>query len=109
MSAPEPSESAARTSEDPLGPLHRKDGDPIFDESWQDLALAMADELVRAGVVEAADWAQTLGPALRYLHDAGATKTYYRDVLAALERLLCEGGAVPSRDLSARRDTWKRA
>ncbi len=104
--------SGLERPEQALGPLRRKDGDPVFDEPWQAQALAMADELVRAGVFSAADWAQALGAELQHRHGAGTpdtSETYYRAVLSALEQLLDKGGAVSSRDLSARRDAWERA
>lgn len=95
-----------------LGPLRRKDDDPIFDEPWQAQALAMADSLVRAGVISPSDWAETLGAQLESLYAQGESddsETYYGAVLAALEQLLDQGGAVRREDLSVRRDAWARA
>ncbi len=92
---------------DPLAPLARRDGDPVFEEAWQAQALGMADCLVRAGAFSAGDWAAALGRAVRREEDT--TRGYYRAVLAALETLLDAGGAVPAPEIDARRDAWARA
>lgn len=99
--------SPPETPADPLAPLARRDGDPVFEEAWQAQALAMADCMVRAGAFGAADWAAELGRAVRAEEDT--TTGYYRAVLAALESLLDAGGAVPAPELAARRDAWARA
>ena len=98
--------------DEPLGPLKRKDGDPVFDEPWQAQALAMADSLVKAGAFPASAWATALGAELRTAANAGAADdalTYYRAVVAALESLLDKSGAAEMDEVEARREQWKRA
>jgi len=92
---------------DPLAPLARRDGDPVFEEAWQAQALAMADCLVRAGTFSATDWAGALGRAVRAQEDT--TQGYYRAVLAALETLLDTGGTLPAPEVTRRRDAWAAA
>jgi nitrile hydratase accessory protein len=95
-----------------LGPLRRKDGDPVFDEPWQAQALAMADSLVKNGTLSAGDWAAKLGAELRLTADAGApdnAETYYLAVLAALEKLLDDAGAAVGQEVQTRREEWERA
>ena len=92
---------------DPLAPLARRDGDPVFEEAWQAQALAMADCLVATGAFSASDWAAALGRAVRREEDT--TAGYYRAVLAALESLLDAGGTVPAGEMAARRAAWARA
>lgn len=92
---------------DPLAPLARRDGDPVFEEAWQAQALAMADCMVRAGAFSADDWAAALGRAVRAEDDT--TAGYYRAVLAALETLLDSGGTLPAPQVTRRRDAWARA
>ena len=97
---------------EPLGPLRRKDGDPVFDDPWQAQALAMADSLIKEGSFSASDWAATLGAELRLVHDADApdnAQTYYLAVLAALEKLLDKAGAAVGPEVDSRREQWKRA
>lgn len=98
--------------DEPLGPLRRKDGDPVFDEPWQAQAMAMADSLVKRGTLSASDWGAKLGAELRSAADAGApdnAETYYLAVLAALEHLLDETGAAAGQEVEARREEWERA
>ncbi len=97
--------------DEPLGPLKRKDGDPVFDEPWQAQALAMADSLVKEGTLSASDWAATLGAEIRSAADAGApdnAQTYYLAVLAALENLLDKAGAAAGHEVQTRRGEWER-
>ena len=98
--------------DDPLGPLKRKDGGPVFDEPWQAQALAMADTLVTTGQFSAVDWGETLGAELRGAADTGApdsTETYYCAVVAALEKLLAQSGTANKDEINSRRNQWKRA
>ena len=102
MSLPDPS----------LGPLKRKDGQPVFDEPWQAQALAMADLLVKSGTVSSSKWAETLGAELRAAILAGRpddTGTYYGAVLSAIERILDSGQIVSREEVTQRRDEWERA
>ena len=92
---------------DPLAPLSRRDGDPVFEAAWQAPALGMADCLVKAGAFSATDWATALGRAVRMEEDT--TAGYYRAVLAALESLLDATGAVAAHEAGERRDAWARA
>lgn len=92
---------------DALGPLARRDGEPVFDEAWQAQSLALADCLVRSGVFTATQWAEALGAAVREMPDT--TEGYYRAVIVALEGLLDAGGALPVSAIDERRDAWARA
>ena len=95
-----------------LGPLKRRDGEPLFDEPWQAQALAMADSLIRQGAFSAEAWAETLGAAIREAESAGApddAQSYYCVVLSALETLLDRGGTAGREEVEARRQEWERA
>ena len=92
------------------GFLKAKDGEPAFGEPWHAETLAIADLLVKRGVVSAARWAQTLGAEITALNAAPDDReTYYRAVLAALERVLAENGAVTRAELDEREEQWERA
>jgi nitrile hydratase accessory protein len=96
----------------PLGPLKRRDDEPVFDEPWQAQALSMADLLVTAGVISADAWAKALGAEIRAGASAGLAddaETYYRAVLAALQSLLYEVGATSREEVDVRADAWRRA
>lgn len=102
-----------RPPEDGLSrPLARLDGDPIFDEPWQAIVLALADTLARAGAITPAAWSEALGAALKQAEGRcapGDAATYYDAALRALESLLEASGRIGRDALSARRDAWARA
>ena len=93
-----------------LGFLRAKDGEPVFGEPWHAQTLALADLLVKRGVTSPARWAETLGAEIKALNAAPDDReTYYRAVLATLERLLAENGSVTPAELEAREHQWERA
>ena len=92
------------------GFLKARDGEPVFGEPWHAEALAIADLLVKRGAISPERWAETLGAEIA-ARKAGPDdrESYYRAVLAALERLLMESGAVTRAELDARERQWERA
>jgi len=98
--------------DDSLAPLARDDGEAVFDEAWHAQALGLADCLVEAGVISAAQWAEALGEALRQAERAQAPdnmKTYYTAVVSALEALLQQSGTLGAQEAEARKAQWERA
>jgi len=97
---------------DPIGPLARRDSEPVFDEPWQAQALAAAYALTESGLFTRQAWSEALGAELRRAENAGAQdtpETYYRAVVAALERLVTESGAASAEALAERREAWRQA
>lgn len=93
-----------------LGFLRAKDGEPVFGEPWHAQALALADLLVQRGAISVARWAETLRAEIGTLDaESDDRETYYRAVLAALERLLTENGSVTRAELDTREQQWERA
>ena len=92
------------------GFLKAKDGEPAFGEPWHAETLALADLLVKSGAISPARWAETLGAEITALKAAPDDReTYFRAVLAALERVLAESGAVTRAELDEREEQWERA
>jgi nitrile hydratase accessory protein len=92
------------------GFLRAKDGEPAFGEPWHAQSLALADLLVKRGAVSPARWAETLGAEIKALEAAPDDReTYFCAVLAALERVLAENGAVTRAELDERERQWERA
>src|SRR5262249_21528497 len=82
-----------------IGPLKRRDDEPLFDEPWQAQVLAMADTLSRSGAFTATEWSEALGDELRRAEASAApdnATTYYEAALRALERLLIRRGIATS-------------
>jgi nitrile hydratase accessory protein len=93
-----------------LGFLKAKDGEPVFGEPWHAQTLALADLLVQRGAISPTRWGETLGAEIEALKAAPDDReTYYRAVLAALERLLVENGSVTRAELHEREQQWERA
>jgi Nitrile hydratase beta subunit len=93
-----------------LGFLKAKDGEPVFGEPWHAETLALADLLVKSSAISSARWAETLGAEIKALKvEPDDRETYYRAVLATLERLLAENGDVTAAELEAREHQWERA
>ena len=95
-----------------LGPLARRDHEPVFDEPWQAQALALASNLMDQGVFSNIEWSDALGAQLKSADargDRDDPPTYYRCVLAALEELLANDGRVSTGDLGLRTEAWRQA
>ncbi len=95
-----------------LRPLHKVDGDPVFDEPWQAEALAIADILVSKGMFSARTWSEALGKALKDAQSVGAVdnqQTYYNCVLSALEQLVAEHSDIDQQTMATKRQDWEHA
>jgi len=91
-----------------LAPPSRAEG-PTFAEPWEAQALALAVRLEESGCFTAAEWAAALGAEIRRAQAAGDPDdggTYYRHVLAALERLVAEKGLLSPELLARRKAAW---
>ena len=86
--------------------------DQGFAEPWEAEALALAMALQDSGHFTAAEWSTTLGAEIEQAQAAGDPDdgtTYYRHVLAALERLVREKGLASPESLKQRRQDWEEA
>ena len=92
--------------------LLRDETRPVFAEPWEATALALATRLQEAGHFSAEEWAETLGAeivAAQAKGDPDDGTTYYRHVLAALERLVTEKGIAATDALADRKAAWQEA
>jgi len=81
---------------------------PVFQEPWEAQAFALVVALHARGVFTWPEWTQALSAALHAdAHDDG--DAYYQCWLRALERLVGEKGLAAAPDLSARKESWRRA
>jgi nitrile hydratase accessory protein len=95
-----------------IGPLARKDGDPVFDEPWQAEVLALAYALSHHGVFSLQAWSDSLGAELRRADERGEPDnqdTYYQAALAVLEALLGQDGRISTDAVERRVDQWRDA
>jgi len=90
----------------------RADEGPAFNEPWEASALALSVSLQDEGHFTAAEWSAVLGAEIEAAQRRGDPDdgtTYYRHVLAALERLVGEKGLASGAALRARRRNWEEA
>ena len=90
----------------------KKEERPVFQEPWEAQALALSVKLQEEGHFTASEWANTLGAEIKAAQSRGDPDdgtTYYRHVLAALERLVCEKGLTSRENLERRRMAWEDA
>ena len=83
-----------------------------FNEPWEAEALALSIFLQENGHFTATEWSETLGEEIRAAQlrgDPDDGSTYYRHVLAALERLVSEKGLTSLEKLHQRRQRWEDA
>ena len=110
MNSPDINQPESGKINESLKPLLAKDGEPLFDEPWQAEALAMADNLVQAGLFSATIWSETLGKHLKTAVTCGepdTALTYYNAVLATLEELVAANSNIDQKDMHGKRKDWE--
>ena len=112
MSPPEPRDGAGLFTRLPKLPADAQG--PVFAEPWQAQAFAMAVHLHAAGAFTWSEWAAGLSAALEEAEAEGPGEPddgsrYYQAWLAALERLVCDGGLADGGVLAEHRAAWAEA
>lgn len=85
---------------------------PFFAEPWQAQAFAMTVRLSAEGHFSWPEWVQYLSAEIA-ADKAGAagdaTGAYYRQWLAALEKLVADKGLTSQAEMTGRKEDWRRA
>ena len=85
---------------------------PQFSEPWQAEALALSMALIQAGRFSSAEWAESIGAAIRRAQASGDPdegSTYYNHVLDALEHLALDKLPLTADLLATRKEAWRAA
>ncbi len=94
-------------------PLLPRDAEgPVFAESWQAQAFALAVELSRQGRFTWSEWAAALAAEIAAAKARGEPDrgdTYYNHWLTALEKLVAAKELLSASDLAARKEAWRHA
>jgi nitrile hydratase accessory protein len=85
--------------------IPRDDDGPVFREPWEAEAFALAVALHERGLFTWPEWSAALGAEIRRAPD----QDYYRQWLAALERLVAEKQVTDATTLARYADAWGRA
>lgn len=92
-------------------PLKDIDG-PLFDKPWQARAFALVVNMNKAGLFPWKDWSATLGAVIKAEpQQPGETvnDAYYRQWMAALEKMVASLGLVDGADVTSRAEQWRKA
>ncbi len=85
---------------------------PSFAEPWEATVHALVHVLLERGIITQAEWANTLGAAIKQAQSAGDPDdgtTYYAHVLNALETLVDGKNIANSELLVTRKEAWRHA
>ncbi len=89
------------------------DGDgPVFDAPWQAQAFSLVVNLHKAGLFEWKTWAEIFSAEIAAAParpDESVNDAYYRQWVAAMERLLASLGLVAEDDVADRAQQWNQA
>ena len=93
-------------------PLPMTEDGPLFAEPWQAQAFAMTVRLSAEGHFSWPEWVQYLSAEIA--NDSGGEAgepldIYYRQWLAALEKLVADKGLASAAEMSGRKEDWRRA
>lgn len=94
-----------------LGSLKDLDG-PAFDEPWQSEVFALVIAMNQAELFAWKDWAETFTAEIAAApakFGESVNETYYRQWLAALERMVGSLGLLEGEDVSSRAKEWSQA
>jgi nitrile hydratase accessory protein len=97
---------------DELVRLPRDQSGPVFAETWQARAFALAVRLSEQRYFTWKDWAAALAAELKAAADRGEPddgSRYYHHWLATLERLVAEKALTDAAALAARTQAWTEA
>ena len=89
-----------------------KSGSAAFAEPWQAEAFATAIHLSRKGVFTWTEWVEVFSAEIKarpQTQGETANAAYFRQWLAALERIVGLKGAASSAEIDARQETWRQA
>ena len=82
-------------TQEPIPPLLKDDGQPIFKDSWEAEAFAIGNLLIKQGFLSCSEWVNIFSQEIKKaqaLGDSDRGDTYYSHWLNALERLCIERG-----------------
>ncbi|MGE0487069.1 MAG: nitrile hydratase accessory protein [Gammaproteobacteria bacterium] len=85
---------------------------PVFDKPWQAQAFSLVVNLHRAGLFEWRDWAERFSAEIAAAParaDESVNDAYYRQWVAALEKLLATLGVVGDDSVAERAAAWNQA
>ncbi len=97
---------------EPITPLPKDRGEPVFKDSWEAEAFAIGNLLVKSGFISASEWMSRMGNAIRAAQmrgDPDRGDTYYYHWMDALESLCLDRGLTSTELYIHNVHLWDRA
>ncbi len=97
---------------EPIGPLLKGDGYPIFQDSWEAEAFAIGNILIKQGFLTCSEWVEIFSEQIKLAQaqgDPDRGDTYYSHWLSALEKLCFERGLSDFQSYQNSLRLWKKA
>ncbi|MEI9406440.1 nitrile hydratase accessory protein [Mesorhizobium sp. Cs1330R2N1] len=92
--------------------LPRDDAGPVFEQPWQAHAFSLTLQLHKTGLFTWAEWVKVFSEEIKaapQLPDESVNDAYYRQWMAALEKIIAAEGLTGKDQISARADEWRQA
>lgn len=95
-----------------LPPGEEGQEEPVFDHPWQAQAFSLVVHLHKAGHFPWKDWVQVFSDEIKAMPAQPGERVndaYYRQWIAAMEKMVASLGMAGAGDISHRADEWRRA
>ena len=97
-------------TQEPIPPLLKDDGQPIFKDSWEAEAFAIGNLLIKQGFLSCSEWVEIFSQEIKKAQAQGDRgDTYYSHWLNALERLCMERGLTDWETYQKQLELWHQA
>ncbi|MFM7573409.1 MAG: nitrile hydratase accessory protein [Snowella sp.] len=99
-------------TQEPIPPLLKDDGQPIFRDSWEAEAFAIGNLLIKQGFLSCSEWVNIFSEEIKKAQvqgDPDRGDTYYSHWLNALERLCIERGLTDWQTYQKQLQLWHQA
>lgn len=99
-------------TQEPIPPLLKDDGQPIFKDSWEAEAFAIGNLLIKQGFLSCSEWVEIFSQEIKNAQakgDRDRGDTYYSHWLNALERLCMERGLTDWETYQKQLELWHKA
>ena len=98
--------------QEPIPPLIKDNGDPVFRDSWEAEAFAIGNLLIKQGFLSCSEWVEIFSQEIKAAQaqgDPDRGDTYFSHWCSALERICVERGLTNWGDYQEQLDLWHQA
>jgi nitrile hydratase accessory protein len=98
--------------QEPIPPLIKDNGDPVFRDSWEAEAFALGNLLLKQGFFSCSEWVEIFSQEIKAAQaqgDPDRGDTYFSHWCSALERICVERGLTDWEAYHSRLELWHQA